>query len=580
MNKHFLLFLPLFILSTLGAQNTKYGSYALNNVYATAYENSAFGYEALRVNTVGLSNSAFGHAALRNNLDGNSNSALGLRALYNNTSGSWNTGLGTWALINNTTGAQNTAVGVQAMWYNQTGSNNTAVGSWSLAGTYQLNAASNNSAFGYHSLGVNLANQNNAFGYNALSRNTTGTGNAAFGSSSLETNVTGNGNSAFGNEALRNNKTFSNNAFGSSAAFNLETGAHNCAFGTYALLHNVVGNSNTAMGNFALDFALNANNVGLGMYAGIDSDHSNDCTYLGYNANNDTYLNAYSNSTVVGSGARMTASNQVILGNSSVTSIGGFANWTNISDGRFKKDVAENVPGLVFIKKLRPITYHLDASGLAEYLHEDVENGRAGEKQAAANDLAKKARLEKESQLETGFIAQEVESVARELGYDFSGVDKPQNATDLYGLRYAAFTVPLVKAVQELDAENTDLKIQLATLQAQNDQILKRLEALEADRSAAQPRTGTSQTPATLQQNIPNPFHNATVIPLTAPETATQVTLLISNEAGTLVKSIAITERGVIQVPLMAGTLSAGIYFYTLVVDGQKTDTRKMVVTK
>jgi hypothetical protein len=37
------------------------------------------------------------------------------------------------------------------------------------------------------------------------------------------------------------------------------------------------------------------------------------------------------------------------------------------------------------------------------------------------------------------------------LGFDFSGVEKPKNEKDLYGLRYAEFVVPLVKAVQELD---------------------------------------------------------------------------------------------------------------------------------
>jgi hypothetical protein len=38
----------------------------------------------------------------------------------------------------------------------------------------------------------------------------------------------------------------------------------------------------------------------------------------------------------------------------------------------------------------------------------------------------------------------------------FSGVDKPQNKYSLYGLRYAEFVVPLVKAVQELSKMNDD----------------------------------------------------------------------------------------------------------------------------
>ena len=32
----------------------------------------------------------------------------------------------------------------------------------------------------------------------------------------------------------------------------------------------------------------------------------------------------------------------------------------------------------------------------------------------------------------------------KELGFDFSGVDGPQNEKDAYGLRYAVFVVPLV----------------------------------------------------------------------------------------------------------------------------------------
>jgi uncharacterized protein (DUF1015 family) len=70
----------------------------------------------------------------------------------------------------------------------------------------------------------------------------------------------------------------------------------------------------------------------------------------------------------------------------------------------------------------------------------------------------------------TGFIAQEVVEAARESGYSFSGVDQPKGETDLYGLRYAEFVAPLVKAVQE----------QLALIQAQGDMIRQLQEELKA----------------------------------------------------------------------------------------------------
>ena len=94
----------------------------------------------------------------------------------------------------------------------------------------------------------------------------------------------------------------------------------------------------------------------------------------------------------------------------------------------------------------------------------------------------RQALAEKEKILYTGFVAQEVEAAAAELGFLFSGVDAPKNNKDTYGLRYAEFVVPLVKAVQEQQAQIEELKKQnaeLKALQQQNIALLLRLEKLE-----------------------------------------------------------------------------------------------------
>ena len=134
------------------------------------------------------------------------------------------------------------------------------------------------------------------------------------------------------------------------------------------------------------------------------------------------------------------------LGNSSVTSIGGYAGWTNLSDSRFKKEIQESVPGIAFIMKLRPVTYHLDMDAIAAFNH------------IPDSLRLKDAETIKGNMLQTGFIAQEVENAANELDFDFSGVDKPQNEYSFYGLRYGEFTVPLVKAVQEQQEQISELK--------------------------------------------------------------------------------------------------------------------------
>ncbi|HRD52410.1 MAG TPA: hypothetical protein PKY96_07150, partial [Flavobacteriales bacterium] len=82
--------------------------------------------------------------------------------------------------------------------------------------------------------------------------------------------------------------------------------------------------------------------------------------------------------------------------------------------------------------------------------------------------------------LYTGFLAQEVETAANETGFTFSGVDAPDNAGDLYGLRYAEFVVPLVKAVQEQQAVIEELQREIAARDQGMAELKRRLERLEA----------------------------------------------------------------------------------------------------
>ncbi|HMX78752.1 MAG TPA: hypothetical protein PLG91_00485, partial [Ferruginibacter sp.] len=83
-------------------------------------------------------------------------------------------------------------------------------------------------------------------------------------------------------------------------------------------------------------------------------------------------------------------------------------------------------------------------------------------------DMQQAAR-EKEQLVQSGFIAQEVEAAAKSLGYNFSGIDRPRNEKDLYGLRYAEFVVPLVKAMQEQQAL-------IAALQKQVNELSRQLK--------------------------------------------------------------------------------------------------------
>ncbi len=280
--------------------------------------------------------------------------------------------------------------------------------------------------------------RNNTFvGYQAGAATTTGSFNVALGSRALPANTTGYGNIAVGYQALfRNSTGYDNTAVGSAALFNNADGARNTALGFQALYRNTGGLYNTAVGAYALEQNVTgSSNTAVGYQAGPNGAD-------------------YTNTTALGYGVVTTASNQVRIGNSDVTSIGGYVSWSTISDARIKLDVREDVPGLDFIRQLRPVSYRIDPQRVRQLTSATVTDGTP-----AASEAAELVR--------TGFLAQEVEQAARRLGFTFSGIDSPKNERDLYGLRYAEFVAPLVKAVQELDAENQQLRQRLAWVEEQ-----------------------------------------------------------------------------------------------------------------
>src|SRR4030095_13430096 len=183
---------------------------------------------------------------------------------------------------------------------------------------------------------------NVAIGESALGNSTNGNYNTANGSYTLEYNTTGFFNTANGSYALRYNSTgYNNTAVGGEALAANTDGQYNTAVGAKALINTGSSFYNTAVGyHTSLDYHVGWNNTFIGANSGVTSDDLYNCIAIGYY----TLCNA---------------SKQVRIGNSSTTSIGGYAQWTNFSDGRYKKNIKEDVKGLDFILKLRPVIYQL-----------------------------------------------------------------------------------------------------------------------------------------------------------------------------------------------------------------------------
>nr|WP_321236981.1 tail fiber domain-containing protein [uncultured Psychroserpens sp.] len=370
----------------------------------------------------------------------NDNVGLGYYALHFNTSGERNTALGSTALISNTTGNDNAAFGRRALYWSTTASDNSAFGSLAMEDN---TTGTGNSAFGSSVLANNTTGSyNSVYGSFAMFSNTTGGENTSFGYTSLYVNTTGSSNSVFGNYAMYNNTTGSSNSvLGNNAMFANTTGFSNTAIGRFVLNGNTTGYFNTAVGRSALG------NITTGRYN----------TAIG--ANSGPTIGLLVNTTSIGYGAQPTSSNEVRIGNASVGIIGGYASWTLFSDRRLKTNIQDNVVGLEFIKKLRPVSYNYDMNAIARF------------DKTPDSLRIRDAEILKAQEIQTGFIAQEVEAAANAVGFDFHGIVKPHDSNGTYALRYAEFVVPLVKAMQEQQSIIETQEQEISELRNEIEQI-------------------------------------------------------------------------------------------------------------
>ena len=158
------------------------------------------------------------------------------------------------------------------------------------------------------------------------------------------------------------------------------------------------------------------------------------------------------------------------LGDGAVTVVEGQVAYSFPSDGRFKRDIQDDVKGIDFIMKLEPVSYTFDRLAFSHHI-------------GATPDAAKAETLTAQSQQrQIGFIAQDVERAVVESGFEsFDGVHAPENEHDNYSVAYSQFVVPLVKAVQELNTTVEGLKAVNAAQQQMIDSLIAEIKSLKEE---------------------------------------------------------------------------------------------------
>ncbi len=190
------------------------------------------------------------------------------------------------------------------------------------------------------------------------------------------------------------------------------------------------------------------------------------------------------------------------------------------------------------------------------------------------------------NQPQIGLFAQEVERVipsAVRLIHHPATVDSIGNiitaAYDVKGLNYLELIPVLVSAIKSLDSTNKSLQNQINTITAA--QTGARSAAASPSNAVAKgTEVHLSDLEIVLNQNSPNPFAEQTIISYIIPDNVKDANIVFYTLGGTVLKNIRINERGQGQMTVYAENLSAGMYTYSLIADGNIVATKKMICEK
>lgn len=214
------------------------------------------------------------------------------------------------------------------------------------------------------------------------------------------------------------------------------------------------------------------------------------------------------------------------------------------SDSRLKNNIQNLSYGLNELMQLRPVIYNI-------------------------NDAPEKGRT-------IGLIAQEVQEVMSEVVSDPSkrgrtGENGEKIAGDpngMLGLYYMEMIPVLIKGIQEQQAQIEELKARLDGTAPGTSQ--PSIDDKGLDLNGVQ-----------LYQNAPNPFNDVTRIEYQLPSDVKSAQVFVFDMQGKQVSRIEASPRaGRNKVEIRATSLEAGMYIYSLIVNGREMASKRMIISQ
>lgn len=215
--------------------------------------------------------------------------------------------------------------------------------------------------------------------------------------------------------------------------------------------------------------------------------------------------------------------------------------YYRVSDSLMKSDIHDIESGLNKIMKLKTYIYSLNGKTVDEEGNIVPDNRR-----------------------EYGFLSQEVEEL-------LTDVKITSDARGVKLMDYDQIIPLLVKGVQEQQGIISSLEQRIALLE-------KRIENIS--NSSSNQNLDETESGSKLFQNVPNPFSESTTIGFELQDGSFEsAQLLVFDVNGNLLRDYKIS-LGDKSVQINAREFNAGIYLYSLIVNGVEIDTKRMILTK
>lgn len=216
------------------------------------------------------------------------------------------------------------------------------------------------------------------------------------------------------------------------------------------------------------------------------------------------------------------------------------------SDIRLK----ENIVSLNEDEAERNILHKLQELNVIKYNYIDKDLG-------TNSDTTTVERKDAKKKIHYGLVAQELQGIFPDL------VKEGQDG--YLGVNYVELVPILIRSIQELKQELDDVRSGIGEIKTRS--------VVSGVKNAVQ----STKSENRLYQNKPNPFKEQTVICFSLSSDAKNASICIFDMTGKMIKKLPIS-LGMESVSIGGYELGEGMFLYSLIVNGQEIDTKKMII--